>query len=132
MTVELKIPQQQNAPLTPGASTPQQSALMKIENMNKEQTAINKIGGKKYKKYKKGGGSIAIPPTSTSSYDVNHIVKDVVSNDLRAQANGEFDNGAFKKGGSKKYRKNKKTKRKSIKKTRNNRTRYIRNRKNFS
>jgi hypothetical protein len=131
MTVELKIPQQQNTPLTPGASSPQQSALMKIENMNKEQTAINKIGGKKYK-YKKGGGSIEIPPTSTSSYDVNHIVKDVVSNDLRAQANGEFDKGAFKKGGSKKYRKNKKTKRKSKKKTRNNKTRNIRNRKNLS
>jgi hypothetical protein len=124
MVVKYDIPQQQKAPLTPGSSTPQQSAAMKIENMNKEQSAINKIGGKKYKKYTKGG-AIEIPPTSTSSYNVNGIVKDVVSNDVKAQANGEYDKGAFSKGGSRRNRKNKKTKRRSKKRTRHNRTRRI-------
>lgn len=121
MVVKFDIPQQQKAPLTPGANTPQQSAAMKIDNMNKMQSAVNKVGGK-YRKYKKGG-AIEVQPTSTSSYNVNGIVKDVVSNDVKAQANGEYDKGAFNKGGSKKYRKNKKTKRRSKKRIRNNRTR---------
>jgi hypothetical protein len=122
MVVKFEIPQQQKSPLTPGTSNPQQSAAMKIENMNKEQSAINKVGGKKYKKYKRGG-AIEVPPTSTSSYNVNSIVKDVVSNDVKSQANSEYDKGAFSKGGSKRYRKNKKTKRRSKKRVRYNRTR---------
>lgn len=125
MVVQFNIPQQQKAPLTPGASTPQASAAMKIDNMNKEQAAVNKIGGKKYKNFNKGGGTIAIPPTSTSSYNVNGIVKEVVTNDVKAQANGEYDKGAFSKGGSRRYRnrKSKKTKRRSKKRSRHNRTR---------
>jgi hypothetical protein len=123
MVVKFNIPEQQKAPLTPGASTPQESAAMKIDNMNKIQAQVNKVGGK-YKKYKKGG-AIEVQPTSTSSYNVNGIVKDVVSNDVKAQANGEYDKGAFSKGGSKRYRKNKKTKRRSKKRTRHNRTRRI-------
>jgi hypothetical protein len=123
MGVQLNIPQQQHIPLTPGANSPQQSAAMKIDNMNKTQSAINKIGGR-YKIYKTfGGANIEIPPTSTASYNSNNIVKGAVTNSLNTQANSEFDKGAFK-AGSKRHRKIHKTKRRNSKsKKRRHRTR---------
>jgi len=130
MDTKLIIPQQQHTPLITGASSPQQSAVMKINNMNEMQSALNKIGGryKKYKKYKGGvGGTIEIPPTSITSYNVNGLVGTSVGANLIGQANSEFDKGAFIKGGSKRRRTIHKTKRRSTKsKKRRHRTRRYR------
>jgi hypothetical protein len=129
MGVNLKVPQQEPTPLTPGANSPQQSAFMKIQNMNTTQAAVNSAanGGKRRKKGKKGkrvgggNGTIQIPPTSTASYNVNGIVKNSVSSDLTSQSNAEYDSLAYKKGGSKKRKTRRKTRRRIHKKTRRHR-----------
>lgn len=123
MGVQLNIPQQQHTPLTPGANSPQQSAAMKIDNMNKTQAEVNKIGGKIKKN---GGGNIEIPPTSTASYNANGTVASSMTNNLTAQANSEYDKGAFVKGGSKKRRTIHKTKKRSKHRKRRHRTRRYR------
>jgi hypothetical protein len=119
MGVDIKILEQSHTPLTPGSTSPQQSAAMKIQNMNQTQASVNKIGGIRRKKYsrrkKRGGNTIAVPPTSTSTMNVNGLLAKVATSDVNSQSNSEFDKGAYK-GGSKKKRtrrrsKNKKTRR---------------------
>jgi len=116
MVVNVKVPEQQLTPLTPGSSNPQQSAAMKISNMNEQQVAVSKIGGIGKKRRgigkKRGGASIEVQPTNTSSMNVNGLVAKVATNDVNSQANAEFDKGAFKGG-----RTRRRTKRR-IKKTR--------------
>ena len=111
-SVKLNVPQQTPAPLVPGAGSPQESAVMKVSNMNAEQTALNNAVGGKIKK-RGGAATIEVPPTASSSYNVNAQVKAAVSSDLNSQANAQYDNKAFTKGGSKRRR----TRRRSNKKT---------------
>ena len=110
MAVDIKIPEQQQSTLTPGSNSPQQSALMKMNNMNQTQTALNNAaqGGKRRKK---GGGNINIQPTSTASYNVNGVVKQTATGDIKSQVNSEYDKGAFVKGGSKRRKSNRRQKR---------------------
>lgn len=116
MPVEIEIPQQTQTPLETGANSPQQSALMKIENMNQKQAAMNSLGGKRKKR---GGGTFEIAPTSNASYDANGSVKDVMTSNIKSQVNAEYDKAAFKGGKSKRRR----TRRKNNKKTKHTRRR---------
>jgi hypothetical protein len=114
MGVDIKVPQQELQPLTPGSSNPQQSAAMRISNMNNTQAEIGRIGGKNKKR---GGGYIEVQPTSTATMNLNPLLAKVAGNNVNAQANSEFDNAAFKKGGSKRRRKTRRnTRRSSIRK----------------
>jgi hypothetical protein len=123
MPVALDIPKQTQTPLESGANSPQQSALMKIDNMNQKQAAMNSLGGKRIKRggkrIKRGGGTIEIPPTNTSSYNLNNDVKNVMTSNIKSQVNAEYDNGAFKGGKTKRRR----TRRKNNKKTKHTRRR---------
>jgi len=116
MPVKLDIPQQTHTPLQPGANSPQQSAVMKIDNMNQTQAAMNRLGGKRKKR---GGGTIEIPPTNESSFNANGTVRDNMTRNIISQVNGEYDSGAFKGGKSKRRR----TRRKNNKKTKHTRRR---------
>ena len=110
MPVNFKVPEQQQAPLQPGATSPQQSAYMKVSDMNNTQTAVNKIGGIRRRKIRRGGGTIAIQPTNTTTINVNPLLANVATSNVRAQAAGEFDNKASVKGGSKRRRTRRRTK----------------------
>jgi len=119
-TIKLNVPQQTHTPLETGANSPQQSAIMKIDNMNQKQAGLNNaVGGKRKKKG--GAPDIQVPPTNTSSYNVNGAVKATLTSNLTSQANAEYDNGAYKGGKTKRRR----TKRRS-KKTRRHRSRKYR------
>jgi len=118
MGVDIKVPQQQLPPLTPGSTNPQQSAAMRITNMNNTQTEISRIGGKNKKK---GGSYLQVQPTSTSTMNLNPLLAKIATNDVNSQSNSEFDKAAFK-GGSKRRRKTRrstrrKTRRRKYKKT---------------
>jgi hypothetical protein len=121
MAVDIKIPEQQQYTLTPGSTSPQQSALMKMNNMNQTQTALNNAaqGGKRRKK---GGGNIEIQPTSTASYNVNGVLKQTATGDITSQVNSVGDKGAFVTGGSKR----RKSKRRQTRNSRYKRTRSSR------
>ena len=102
MPVNFVIPEQQQAPLMPGATSPGQSAHLEVSNMNKTQAAVNKIGGIRRRKIRRGGGgTIAIQRTDTSTMNVNPLLAKVAASNVNAQAAGEFDNKASVKGGSK-------------------------------
>ena len=64
----------ESAPLTPGASSQKQSAMMYREQANQSQNSMNKTGGKKRRYKGKGGSSTVVPsfpqsgpPTGSSS-----------------------------------------------------------------
>jgi hypothetical protein len=109
MGVDIKVPQQELPPLTPGSSNPQQSAAMRITNMNNTQTEISRIGGKNIKK---GGSYLEVQPTSTSTMNLNPLLAKIATNDVNSQSNSEFDKAAFK-GGSKRHRKTRRSTRRS-------------------
>jgi len=111
MGVNIKVPEQ---PVSNTTGTPQQHAMNKINNMNQQQAAANKIGGKiiksgRVKIIKNGGGKIEIAPTNTSTMNVNGLLAKVATSDVNSQSNSEFDNAAFK-GGSKRRRTRRRTK----------------------
>lgn len=122
MPVNFVIPEQQQAPLMPGATSPGQSANMKVSNMNNTQAAVNKIGGIRRRKIRRGGGgTIAIQPTDTTTMNVNPLLAKVAASNVNAQAASEFDNKASVKGGSKRRgskRRTKKSRGRRHKKTR--------------
>ena len=131
MGVDIVVPVESQNPLVNGASNPQQSAFLKIQNMNNVQAQVNKTGGVKKKrggvKKKRGGGgniggNIEVKPTSTATMNVNGILKNAATGSINAQVNSEFDKGAFK-GGSKTRRKSRRKSRriKKYKKTRKQR-----------
>ena len=126
-TADIKIPVQQQTPLIPGSTSPQQSAFMKMNNMNQTQTALNNAvqGGKR----KKGGGNFEIQPTSTASYNVNGVLAKTATGDITSQVNSQYDKGAFVKGGSKRRKSRRRQKRsRSCKRTRTRRQKRIRSR----
>ena len=127
MNQAIKIPEQQPYHLTRGSTTPQESALMKMNNMNQTQAALNNAvqGGKR----KKGGGNYEIQPTSTASYNVNGVVKQTATDTITSQINSQYDKGAFVKGGSKRRKSRRRQKRnRSCKRTRTRRQKRIRSR----
>jgi hypothetical protein len=141
MAVDYIIPQQTHQPLLAGANSPQQSAFMKLDNMNQKQAAMNNIGGKRKKmggkRKKMGGANIEVPPTNSSSYNVNANVKQALSSNITSQSNSEYDSYAFKKGGktlrkrslrkkSKRYRINRRNTNKKTKHTMRHKTRRYR------
>jgi len=109
MPVNFVVPEQQHAPLMPGANSQQESAYLKVSNMNNTQSAVNKIGGIRRRKIRRGG-TIAIQPTNSSTMNVNPLLAKVAESNVRAQAAGEFDNKASVKGGSKRRRTRRRTK----------------------
>ena len=122
MGVDFVVPEQQHAPLMPGASSPQQSAYLKVTNMNNTQSAVNKIGGIRRRKIRRGGGgTIAIQRTDNSTIDVNPLLAKVAESNVRAQAAGEFDNKASVKGGSKRRESKRRRTRRRTKKSRGRR-----------
>ena len=132
MNQAIKIPEQQPYHLTRGSTTPQESALMKMNNMNQTQAALNNAvqGGKR----KKGGGNdvtgaVHVQPTSTASYNVNGVVKQTATDTITSQINSQYDKGAFVKGGSKRRKSRRRQKRnRSCKRTRTRRQKRIRSR----
>jgi len=111
MPVNFLVPEPQRAPLMAGATSPQESAYLKVSNMNNTQSAVNKIGGIRRRKIRRGGGgTIAIQRTDTTIMDVNPLLAKVAESNVRAQAAGEFDNKASVKGGSKRRRTRRRTK----------------------
>jgi len=130
MVFSLKVPEQQQTALLPGANSPQQNAIMKTDMMNNRQVELNKAtqGGKRQKR---GGDGkmLEVQPVNTSSYNVNGVLKNVATSDIKSQNNSQFDAGAFKVGGSKrrrksrKSRKSRKRRKSSRRRTRNKKTR---------
>jgi hypothetical protein len=123
MSFTPKVPVQQPIPLLTGANSPNQSAIMKMNNMNNTQAGLNKAAqGGKRKKIGGNGKMLEIQPTSTANMNLNPLLKNVATSDINAQVYGQYDKGAFKMGGSKRRRRtNKRTKRRRHKKTRRNR-----------
>jgi hypothetical protein len=118
-TTQYVVPEQQVKPLPPGANTPQQAAVVRMQTNNQAQNANNQAlakGGRK----KRGGGNITIAParvsyyeTATGSSSINAQLKANVTSDLQNQENKSMDSGAFKKGGKRRNKSRKSGKRKS-------------------
>jgi len=118
--MSIETPKQQIAALPPGANSPQQAAIITMQNKNIEQNNANQTLAKK------GGGTEMKPvyPQSAASSGVNDQAKANFTNISQNNENTKGDAGAFTKGGRRRNKSKKVGKRKSKRhKTRRHKTR---------
>jgi len=117
--MSIETPKQQIAALPPGANSPQQAAIITMQNKNMEQNNANQT-------LAKGGGTEMKPvyPQSAASSGVNDQAKANFTNISQNNENTKGDAGAFTKGGRRRNKSKKAGKRKSKRrKTRRHKTR---------
>ena len=130
--------------MPPGASSPQQAAVINQKLDAQYQSRVNKLGGKKYNKSKKlkknkkrsrKGGGNEIPPgkveiyspnvpykeTGTGNQSLTGMNKNVTDTLVQNEANKVYDSQAAIKGGSKKRKYRKQRKSRKNRKTRKHR-----------
>jgi len=139
--MSIQMPKQQIAALPPGANSPQQAAVINMQNKNMEQNNANQSlakgrnrgnRGNRGNKGKKGGGTEMKPvyPQSAASSGVNDQAKANFTNISQNNENTKGDAGAFTKGGRRCNKSKKAGKRTSKRrKTRRHKTRRRRHRK---
>jgi hypothetical protein len=124
--------------MPPGASSPQQAALINQRNDAEYQNRVNKLGGRKSKKSRKNkksrtrkGGGNEIPPgkveiyspnvpykeTGTGNQSLTGMNKNVTDTLVQNEANKVYDSKAAIKGGSKKRKQRKSRKSRKTKKS---------------
>ena len=90
----------------PGASSPQQSAMMQMNSMNQKQASLNKIGGASSTQ---NSANLTVPQfkdtytNQNGNASTNNQIKQnyVLAN--QAGANSQYDNYATQMGGKRKY-----------------------------